>query len=165
MLPPMELVITLLVAGAILLFLETILPGMIAGIVGGGCLVAGVIAGYVRFGPATGTYILIGTAAGVVGGFCLWARLLPGSRMGRAIISKGVVGEIGADRPELLHQTGTAFTQLRPSGTALINGRRVDVVADGALIEKGAPVRVVAVEGMRVVVQPVTESSHPSQPS
>jgi hypothetical protein len=41
----MEAVITLLVAGAVLLLLETILPGMIAGIAGLICLVAGVILG------------------------------------------------------------------------------------------------------------------------
>ena len=56
----------------------------------------------------------------------------------------------------MLHQTGTAFTQLRPCGTALINGRRVDVVTEGSLIEKGTPVKVVALEGMRVVVREAT---------
>jgi membrane-bound serine protease (ClpP class) len=149
----MALVITLLVAGAILLLLETILPGMIAGIVGGCCLLAGVVMGYVEFGPATGTWILFGTVALVIVGFGVWAKYFPDSRFGRAFISKNVVGEIKAEQPELLHQTGTAFTQLRPSGTALINGRRVDVVTEGALIEKGAPIRVVAIEGVRVVVR------------
>jgi membrane-bound serine protease (ClpP class) len=62
---------------------------------------------------------------------------------------------VDAEKPELLQQTGTAFTQLRPAGTALINGRRVDVVTEGQLIERGTPVRVVAVEGMRVVVRAV----------
>ena len=43
--PAMELVVTLLVVGAILLLLETVLPGMIAGIVGGLCLIVGVVLG------------------------------------------------------------------------------------------------------------------------
>jgi membrane-bound serine protease (ClpP class) len=149
----MAFVITLLVAGAILLLLETILPGMIAGIVGGCCLLAGVILGYVEFGPAIGTWILFAMVMLVIAGFAVWAKYFPESRYGRAFISKGVIGDIKADQPELLHQTGTAFTQLRPSGTALINGRRVDVVSEGALIEKGAAVKVVAIEGMRVVVR------------
>jgi len=149
----MALVITLLLAGAILLLLETVLPGMIAGIVGGCCLIAGVIVGYVEFGPAIGTWILFGTVAFVIAGFCVWAKYFPESRFGRAFISKNVVGEINTEQPELLHQTGTAFTQLRPSGTALIDGRRVDVVTEGPLIEKGASIKVVAIEGMRVVVR------------
>jgi membrane-bound serine protease (ClpP class) len=149
----MALVITLLVVGAILLLLETVLPGMIAGIVGGCCLIAGVIMGYVEFGAAIGTWILFGTVVLVVAGFGVWAKYFPESRFGRAFISKQSVGDIKAEQPELLHQNGTAFTQLRPSGTALINGRRVDVVTEGALIEKGTPIRVVAIEGMRVVVR------------
>lgn len=152
----MELVVTLLVVGAILLLLETVLPGMIAGIVGGLCLLVGVVLGYYEFGLETGTWILGGVLVAVMAGFCIWARVFPNTRYGRAFISKGVTGNIGAEKPELLHQTGTAFTQLRPSGTALINGRRVDVVTEGSLIEKGTPVKVVALEGMRVVVREAT---------
>jgi membrane-bound serine protease (ClpP class) len=57
------------------------------------------------------------------------------------------------EKPELLNQTGSALTNLRPAGTAIINDRRVDVVTEGAMIERGTPVKVVAVEGMRVVVR------------
>jgi membrane-bound serine protease (ClpP class) len=149
----MALVITLLLVGAILLLLETVLPGMIAGIVGCCCLIAGVIMGYVEFGASTGTWILFATVVMLVVGFAVWARYFPESRFGRVFISQGVTGEIHAEKPELLHQTGTAFTQLRPSGTALINGQRVDVVTEGSLIEKGASIKVVAIEGMRVVVR------------
>jgi membrane-bound serine protease (ClpP class) len=46
-----------------------------------------------------------------------------------------------------------ALTQLRPSGTANINGQRVDVVTEGGLIERGAEIKVVAVEGTRIVVR------------
>ena len=58
-------------------------------------------------------------------------------------------------RPELLHRTGVAITQLRPSGTAFINGKRVDVVTEGGLIDQGASLKVVAAEGLRVVVREV----------
>src|SRR5206468_5284065 len=109
----MELVLTLLVVGAILLLLETVLPGLIAGIVGGCCLLAGVILGYWEFGAQTGTWILLGVVAGVVGGFCAWARIFPNTRLGRVFISTRVVGEMRVEKPSLLHQTGTAFTQLR----------------------------------------------------
>jgi membrane-bound serine protease (ClpP class) len=156
----MELVVTLLVVGAILLILETVLPGMIAGIVGGLCLIAGVALGYYHFGAATGTWILCGAVVGVIAGFCVWVKAFPDSRYGRAFISKGVTGDIRTEKPELLHQTGTAFTQLRPSGTALINGQRVDVVTEGSLIEKGTSIKVVAIEGMRVVVR---EARHESR--
>ena len=73
--------------------------------------------------------------------------------MARPFLSDATVGDIGTERPELVGQSGTALTQLRPSGTALLHGKRVDVVTEGGLIEKGADVKVVAVEGLRVVVR------------
>jgi membrane-bound serine protease (ClpP class) len=149
----MELVLTLLVVGAALLIAESVLPGMIAGIAGVCCLVAGVVEGYVKFGARTGNLILFGVLAGLAAGFWLWVKYFPQSRLARMFISDKVVGEIGTERPELLEQTGTALTPLRPAGTAIIDGKRVDVVTEGQMIERGTPVRVLAVEGLRVVVR------------
>lgn len=149
----MVLVLTLLLVGALLLVAESVLPGLIAGIVGCCCLVAGVIEGYLNFGGRVGNLILLGVLAGLGAGFGLWVKFFPDSRLARVFISQKVVGEIGTERPELLEQTGTALTPLRPAGTAVIEGKRVDVVTEGQMIERGAPVRVVAVEGLRVVVR------------
>jgi membrane-bound serine protease (ClpP class) len=151
----MVLVVTLLLAGAVLLLAETVLPGMIAGILGVCCLVAGVVVGYQEFGVATGNWILLGTMGGLGIGFVLWLKYFPESRVARLYTSKGAVGDIGTERPELVGQSGVAHTALRPSGVAVIGGQRVDVVTEGALIERGANVRVIAVEGARVVVQQV----------
>ena len=155
----MELVIALLVAGAILLVLETILPGMVAGIIGFLCIVAAVIQSYIAFGPAVGTYVLAGTLFVLIVGTVLWLKFFPGTRAGHLFTLKRTVGEIQTERPELLNQTGSALTPLRPSGTALINGHRVDVVTEGAMIDRDTPIKVVAVEGMRVVVRALSETS------
>jgi len=56
----------------------------------------------------------------------------------------------------LLHQTGEAFTAMRPAGTAIIDGKRYDVVTAGDFIEKGLQIKVIQVEGMRIVVQKVS---------
>ena len=149
----MVIVVTLLLAGAILLLAETVLPGMIAGTIGVLCLIAGVSAGYEEFGVATGNWILLGTLVGLLIGFMLWVKYFPTSRFGRVYASDGVVGDIGTERPELVGQTGVAHTALRPAGVANIGGQRVDVVTEGAMIERGAPVQVIAVEGLRVIVR------------
>lgn len=52
----------------------------------------------------------------------------------------------------LVGQTGEAVSALRPSGTAKIAGRRLDVVSSGGFIEAGAKVRVVEAGG-RIVVE------------
>lgn len=149
----MATIVTLLLVGAALLLLETVLPGMIAGLVGLGCLIAGVVLAYTDFGLRTGNLVLVVVLVGVVIGTLCWMRYLPDSRMARLFISRGAIGTIGAEQPELVHRDGVALTQLRPSGTALIDGRRVDVVSEGQLIEKGSRIKVVATEGLRVVVR------------
>ncbi len=151
----MALIITLLILGGVLLFLETLLPGMIAGILGFICLMAAVILGYRDFGYETGTLILAGVLVGLLIGTWCWLKFFPESRMAKKFISQGAVGDLGVDKPELLDGTGTALTQLRPSGVANINGQRVDVVTEGGLIERGAKIKVVVVEGARIVVRAI----------
>jgi len=151
----MATVVTLILVGGALLIVETILPGMIAGIIGFGCIVAGVVMAYLNFDARTGNLVLLTVVVGLTAGTLCWFKFFPDSRVARLFISRGTVGSIGTDRPELVGQSGTALTTLRPSGTAIINGKRVDVVTEGPFIERGAAVEVVAVEGMRVVVRTV----------
>jgi membrane-bound serine protease (ClpP class) len=149
----MELVIALLVVGALLMLAETVLPGMIAGVLGFLCIMGGVVAGYMEFGTPVGNYILLGVIAGLIVGTMVWLKVFPETRFARLFISMKTVGNLDVEQPTLLHQTGTALSHLRPSGMALIGGKRVDVVTEGAMIDKGAPVKVVALEGLRVVVR------------
>lgn len=151
----MWMVLTLALVGAGLLLLETILPGLIAGILGVCCLIAAVVIGYTNFDVLTGNLILLAVVFGVLLGTAVWIKYFPESRMARVFISKRVVGDLQTEKPDLVGQTGVAQTNLRPSGTALINGQRVDVVTEGPMVERGTPVRVVAVEGLRVVVRAV----------
>lgn len=50
---------------------------------------------------------------------------------------------------------GVALSILRPSGRAEIEGTLRDVITTGGFVEAGTPIRVVAVEGSRIVVHPV----------
>ena len=61
-----------------------------------------------------------------------------------------------ADQKDLLGLEGSALTPLRPAGVADIGGRRVDVVSEGAYIAAGTALKVIRVEGVRVVVRPLT---------
>ncbi len=64
-------------------------------------------------------------------------------------------GTVERELSPLVGKEGVAQSELRPAGVALIAGRRVDVVTEGSLIPAGARIRVVAVEGNRVVVRKV----------
>jgi len=48
---------------------------------------------------------------------------------------------------------GTAVTDLRPAGIAVINGKRVDVVTCGEYIEKDSAIIVTAVTGNQIIVR------------
>lgn len=56
------------------------------------------------------------------------------------------------DLSGLLNKSGTTLTILRPSGIALINGRRIDVTAESLFIDKDKKVKVIGVEGSKVTV-------------
>ena len=87
--------------------------------------------------------------------------VLPKSFVGRQLIHGDLVsaeGEAsGTDRDltEFLGAEGVTRSYLRPAGVADINGERVDVVTEGEMVSRGTRIRVIDVEGNRVVVRPV----------
>ncbi|MBD3344338.1 MAG: serine protease [Chitinivibrionales bacterium] len=58
-----------------------------------------------------------------------------------------------------LHTEGITQSDLHPSGVALINNRRVDVITRGEYIEKNSPIIVVEVAGNRIVVEQKEDDS------
>lgn len=54
---------------------------------------------------------------------------------------------------ELVGKEGETITPLHPAGIAVIDDRRVDVVTRGEMLEKECRVRVIKVEGNRIVVE------------
>jgi membrane-bound serine protease (ClpP class) len=64
----------------------------------------------------------------------------------------GGVSSQAADLEKYVGLEGKSITTLRPSGTAILAGHRVDVVSQGDFIEKDADVVVVSVTGNQVIV-------------
>jgi membrane-bound serine protease (ClpP class) len=111
---------------------------------------------------------LISLAAGMVGALVvilLGMRFLPGTRLGSRFVLAGAVptgaslpgtggsGSVeGAKAFTYLGLTGSARTDLRPSGKAEFGGRLLDVISDGEFIPRGEPLKVIRHEGSRVVV-------------
>ena len=59
------------------------------------------------------------------------------------------------DFSHLVGEQGVTTTNLMPAGKAEFNGQLVDVIAEGLPIQRGMPVRVVKVQGNRVLVHAV----------
>lgn len=149
----MALIAVLIGSGLLLLFLETVLPGLIAGALGFLALVGAVAYAYVEFGAKTGNATLFLVLLLLMVGVILWLKFFPDSRMARMFVSQRQIGTVGAEKPELLGKSGTTITALRPAGTAVFDGKRTDVVTEGGFVEKGQPVTVVGIEGLRVIVR------------
>ncbi len=87
------------------------------------------------------------------------AKLLPRTSLyGRLVLAEtdpaGLLrSAAGAELTVPVGAVGIAKTMLRPSGKADFRGRLEDVVSQGEFLDAGEPLRVVAVEGARVVVE------------
>jgi membrane-bound serine protease (ClpP class) len=87
-------------------------------------------------------------------------KALPKTRMGKAMLldaPKAADVSAGAVDPglaALLGKAGVCVSPLRPAGFARIDGRRIDVVTRGEMLADGTAVKVIEVQGSRVVVAP-----------
>ncbi|MBK7867144.1 MAG: hypothetical protein IPJ75_09210 [Ignavibacteriales bacterium] len=105
----------------------------------------------IQLGVSLFGFFLIGFAA---------YKFLPNTRTFKAFVldveSGAKTGFTTApDYSALVGSEGTSMTVLRPAGTAIIDGSRYDVVTAGDYIEKDTNIKVIKVEGMRIVVEKV----------
>ena len=150
----MSTIITLLILGIALLLIEIVIPGGVIGVIGLICICAGVVLGLME-SAVLGFSLLLGVIVVGVIAFRLWIKFFPKTPMGKEIfLDKDAKDWQGYEKSNqgLIGLTGVAHTALRPSGLAIIDNRRVDVVTQGELIEKDQPVKVINVEGNRIIV-------------
>ena len=157
--PPGLLDVALILGGVILIAVELfVIPGFgVAGVLGFATLAWGV-ARIFQGNTLTmlGYTTIIGAA---LLGLALW--LLPNSRLARPLTLSARLSSSPQEETllepqsphQLLGQTGSALTDLRPAGTVQLGNLRVDVVTEGGYIASGSDVEVVRVEGNRVTVR------------
>jgi len=149
-----EFIIGIVAVGVILILAEVFVPGGVVGALGALVMLAGIVAGFHR-DLNFGLYLLLGAVVFGVVFFWLWMKYFPRSSMGkRLILQQDAKTWQGYDQGNqtLLGQEGRTHSLLRPAGIAVIAGHRVDVVTQGEIIEENRPVRVLEIEGNRIVV-------------
>lgn len=152
-----EASIGLAVVGMLLILAEVFVPGGVVGTIGAILLAAGIVGAFFH-SLNFGLCLLLAAMAGGLILFWAWMRYLPKSRVGkRLILQQDGAAWQGYDRgnPGLAGHRGVTKTPLHPTGIALIDGRRIDVVTRGEMIAAGKDVEVVEVEGNRIVVAEV----------
>lgn len=148
--------VALFIIGIILLVIEIFVPGFgIWAIIGIICLMSGVIMAAYDSSAAALSLGIGFILAMVLAGFVIYAFRKRGI-WNKFILKDELKTELGyVSQPVkeyLLGKTGKAMTSLRPAGTAVFDGERVDVVTAGEFIQQGQLVTVVLVEGGRIVV-------------
>lgn len=147
--------IPLLIVGLILVCAEIFLPGGILGLMGGISIAGSIYFAFLKFGPAGGAGFLIIALICTILVVYFSLRFLPRSRMGKGIfLSSTETGfQASSDLESLKGKVGTARTTLRPAGIAVIEEKKVNVITEGTFLAKGEKVKVVDVEGSKVVVE------------
>ncbi len=143
--------------GMLLIFCEVFVPGGILGAIGAALLTVSIVGAFLKNADQGFLLLLITMVSGVVG-FWLWVKYFPRSRMGKKLILENDAGDwhgFDGRKQELLGKEGVAHSTLRPAGTAIIDDKRVDVVTRGEMLEAGTKIRVIEVEGNRIVVTSV----------
>ena len=150
----------LLGIGVALIFLEVFIPsGGIIGIVALTALGLGIYSFFHQGKVLQGSLTGIGAAVFVISMFSFMLRRISLTETQGADAFSSVDNEIAG----VMGRSGVTKSALRPAGVALIDGKRVDVVASRGFIEKDKQVKVIETSGNRVVVKELPENGNQAQ--
>jgi membrane-bound serine protease (ClpP class) len=159
----LSIVLILAAFGILMIAMEVVLPGGVLGVAGAiAIIISLVLTGSSPGLDSIGSSGRFALAGGIIVTtvilLFLWLKFFTrASFVKNHLLEDEVGGTSTYDQYEaLLDLSGTAETDLRPAGKAQLEGRRWDVLAESGLIEKGTQIKVVLIEGSRVVVRPVS---------
>ena len=153
----------LILAAVLLIVIEAMIPAGFIGFIAAGCLLVGIgmlFAVETSYGLVAVALLLVGSPVMML----MWLKYFPTSWIGRRLTLSteqnpdSVIYDPNlAQASELVGATGTALTDLRPVGTCKINDRRIECLAEGGVIDSGARIKVVSVQGNDVKVRRATD--------
>lgn len=155
-------IIICLAAGLGLLVVEMFVPGFgVPGISGIALLIASVVLMWLKAGAlaAVGLVVIIMALAAILLSVSLKSAANGRLSRSRFILKDRESAEEGytaaSDMNIFVGCEGEARTVLRPSGIVEFDGVRLNVVSDGEFVAQGVRVKVVRVDGNRIVVHSV----------
>lgn len=153
--------IIIFVIGVLLIVAEFFLPGGISGILGAAAIIISIVLAGGDIEQMIIAVIIALTVAivGMVIIMKFFGREL--KVLNKVILSDATTTEKGyvsnKNRVELVGKFAVTMTPLRPSGTIRIDNERIDAVSDGSFIGKDKYVKIIKVEGSRIVVREAVE--------
>ncbi len=153
--------VLLFFVGLILLAIEFFVPGF--GIFGIAGIASILFSLFMTLGGGIGALnMMAGGIVLAVIGFLLLLKYLPSSRLWNRLVLKDALktdkGYISSDNlSTIIGREGIVLTLLRPAGTVRIADQVYDVVSEGRFIEPGVTVKVLSVNGNRILVRAVEQ--------
>ena len=149
-----------LVAGMVLMAIEIFTPGMGApAIFGSISLIAAIILRADSIETALITLVLILIPLLLGAGIAIRSFSRGALNRSPVVLKDRIEGSStslsDAEMQQLVGAEGVALTALRPAGNGVFDGRRLDVVTSGGFIAKDSPIRIVAIEGLRIMVEKI----------
>ena len=151
--------VILIVVMALLVVLELLTPSMGALTLGALAAAVGSVALGFRHSPSFG-YLMLAANVGLLP-LTFWLGLhfmKRGPLMLHHELTQDMQPKDAPPLSRLLGQEGVTLTPLRPSGAAMFEQAKVQVVARGCFVEPNTRVKVIHVGSNRVVVEPVLEA-------
>lgn len=154
------LTLILFLVGIGLLIIEMITPGVgVPGFVGAALIIAAVIAQFIQVESSQYTYVLITVMLALViitAAMLIIFKAFSTGRIAKTPIVLNTEAPAKAvEQNDMIGKRGKVLNDLRPSGFALIDNKKVDVVTTGEFIVKDSEVEVIATEGQKIIVRSV----------
>ncbi len=148
-------IILLIAIGIALLVLEIlVLPGLIAGIIRGVFILAGVLMTYSNYGSEAGHLTAIASAILSAGTVIYFLRSKSWQKFGLNSKLEGKTNEVDK-LPVSEGDTGITISALRPMGTIMINNLRIEAQTKGEMIPENTQVKIISVLPNKVLVEAV----------
>jgi len=148
-------IVAMIVFGFVLIVIEIfITPGFIVGIIGVAIVALGIGYTYKEFGTENGNITLAVSSFLMISGILfafkqgVWSRLA----LKDEITSKAA--NLNNDNVQI-GDIGVALSSLRPSGTALINGQKIEVHSESEMLYTNENIEVIKKVNNRIIVKKV----------
>lgn len=151
-------IITFLVLGFLLLLIELFTPTFgVVGLSGVILIISGCYLAATLHSVIAGIILSLASLIVIIAALKIFPKTRIAKSMRLGASQDRAAGYHSADDnlKDFSGKEGIAVTTLRPSGTALIDGKKVDVITEGIFVPEGAKVKVMLVEGSRVVVKAI----------
>lgn len=148
-----EIICLIYIAGLVILFTEVFVPGGIVGVIGSIIIVSSIYFAFTDLDSPIYGFSLILISIIVIPMIISWGLKRAVLDDQQSVEAGYVSSQDGIEK--LLHKEGVTSSMLRPSGIAIIEKKRYDVVSEGNVVEKDTPVKVVKVEANQIFVRPI----------